>query len=133
MFGLNFCYIYFSLPPTRFACTATPYHDHINNVVFNYNSSLLRGYEPTTTNVDCSSEASKVWLTVFPSQSSSSSPCVVLKDVAFQDLLFFLEAGIVLSVLRLGYSLGRAGIATRYGLDRPGIECRWGARFSAPV
>jgi hypothetical protein len=25
------------------------------------------------------------------------------------------------------------GIATRYGLDGPGIECRWGARFSAPV
>jgi len=26
-----------------------------------------------------------------------------------------------------------AGIATRYGLDDPGIESRWGARFSAPV
>ena len=25
------------------------------------------------------------------------------------------------------------GIATGYGLDRPGIEHRWGARFSAPV
>ena len=25
------------------------------------------------------------------------------------------------------------GIATRYGLDGPGIEYRWGARFSAPV
>jgi len=25
------------------------------------------------------------------------------------------------------------GIATRYGLDYPGIEFRWGARFSAPV
>jgi len=25
------------------------------------------------------------------------------------------------------------GIATGYGLDGPGIECRWGARFSAPV
>jgi hypothetical protein len=25
------------------------------------------------------------------------------------------------------------GIATRYGLDGPGIEFRWGARFSAPV
>jgi hypothetical protein len=24
------------------------------------------------------------------------------------------------------------GIATRYGLDGPGIEPRWGARFSAP-
>jgi hypothetical protein len=26
-----------------------------------------------------------------------------------------------------------AGIATGYGLDVPGIETRWGARFSAPV
>jgi len=25
------------------------------------------------------------------------------------------------------------GIATRYELDGPGIESRWGARFSAPV
>ena len=32
--------------------------------------------------------------------------------------------------------LGRdnsVGIATRYGLDGPGIESRWRARFSAPV
>ena len=28
---------------------------------------------------------------------------------------------------------GVVGIATCYGLDGPGIECRWGARFSAPV
>jgi len=26
-----------------------------------------------------------------------------------------------------------AGIANGYGLDGPGIESRWGARFSAPV
>jgi len=25
------------------------------------------------------------------------------------------------------------GIATRYGLDGPGIESRWGARFFAPL
>jgi len=25
------------------------------------------------------------------------------------------------------------GIATAYGMDGPGIESRWGARFSAPV
>jgi hypothetical protein len=25
------------------------------------------------------------------------------------------------------------GIATRYGLDSPGIEYRWGAQISAPV
>ena len=28
---------------------------------------------------------------------------------------------------------GSVGIATRYGLDDPGIESRWGARFSSPV
>ena len=28
---------------------------------------------------------------------------------------------------------GSVGIATRYVLDGPGIESRWGARFSAPV
>jgi hypothetical protein len=28
---------------------------------------------------------------------------------------------------------GAVGIATRYGLDGPGIEYRWGMRFSAPV
>ena len=36
----------------------------------------------------------------------------------------------------LGLRRGRdraVGIATRYGLDGPGIEFRWGARFSVPV
>jgi len=36
----------------------------------------------------------------------------------------------------LRYLVGRnssVGIATGYGLDGPGIESRWGARFSAPV
>ena len=28
---------------------------------------------------------------------------------------------------------GSVGIATRYEVDGPGIESRWGARFSAPV
>ena len=38
--------------------------------------------------------------------------------------------------LLLNYNVGRdisVGIATRYGLDGPGIESRWGVRFSAPV
>ena len=33
---------------------------------------------------------------------------------------------------RLGWD-SSVGIASRYGLDRPGIESRWGARFSTPV
>ena len=28
---------------------------------------------------------------------------------------------------------GSVGIATRYGLDGPGIESRWATRFSAPL
>ena len=28
---------------------------------------------------------------------------------------------------------GSVGIATGYGIDGPGIESRWGAKFSAPV
>ena len=34
---------------------------------------------------------------------------------------------------RLGEPGSVVGIATGYGLDGPGIECRWGTRFSAPV
>ena len=30
-------------------------------------------------------------------------------------------------------TIGTVSIATRYGLDGPGIESRWGARFSAPL
>ena len=35
-------------------------------------------------------------------------------------------------IFRVGLDIS-VGIATRYGLDSPGIESRWGARFSAPV
>ena len=36
-------------------------------------------------------------------------------------------------VFGMEYTDKAAGIATRYGLDGPGIELWWGARFSAPV
>ena len=32
-----------------------------------------------------------------------------------------------------GGPVSSVGIATDYGLDGPGVESRWGARFSAPV
>ena len=35
------------------------------------------------------------------------------------------------SIIHVQPNLNR--IATRYGLDGPGIESRWGARFFAPV
>ena len=37
----------------------------------------------------------------------------------------------VLQITQMGQD-GSVGIATCYGLDDPGIESRWGARFSAP-
>jgi hypothetical protein len=40
------------------------------------------------------------------------------------------------SIGMVNVNLGRdssVGIGTRYGMDCPGIESRWGARFSAPV
>ena len=37
------------------------------------------------------------------------------------------------SILVAGGPGSSVGIATGYGLDGPGIEYRWGARFSAPV
>jgi hypothetical protein len=44
-------------------------------------------------------------------------------------LCFFLKA---LSIVRNGPG-GSVDIETGYGLDGPGIESQWGARFSAPV
>jgi hypothetical protein len=38
-----------------------------------------------------------------------------------------------LKPLSLGGRDGSVGIATRYGLDGPGFESRWGAKFSAFV
>jgi len=35
--------------------------------------------------------------------------------------------------LQTDFCYSTVSIATRYGLDGPGIEFRWGARFSAPV
>ena len=40
---------------------------------------------------------------------------------------------VVIRNLRVEYGHCWAGIATRYVPDGPGIEYRWGARFSAPV
>ena len=50
------------------------------------------------------------------------------KCVAVLLLLYILTSHIA--------SMGRVssvGIATAYGLDGPGIQSRWGARFSAPI
>jgi hypothetical protein len=42
----------------------------------------------------------------------------------------------IVNLLLHAWVVGRdssVGIATRYGLDGPGIESGWGARISAPV
>jgi len=42
----------------------------------------------------------------------------------------------VLYMVNNSLGMGRdssVGMATRYGLDGPGIESRWGTRFSAPI
>jgi hypothetical protein len=44
------------------------------------------------------------------------------------------KTGIMQRVLKMRSGPGSSvGTATDYGLDGPGIESRWGARFSAPV
>ena len=47
--------------------------------------------------------------------------------------LLFIVCKIFLSFLTLCGPGSVVGIRTSYGLDGPGIESRWGARFSAPV
>ena len=47
---------------------------------------------------------------------------------------FEISATIVINDYFILFGPGSSvGKATRYGLDGPGIESRWGARFSAPV
>ena len=46
---------------------------------------------------------------------------------------YFFGSNILLSVTLFRGRDSSVGIATRYRLDGPGIESRWGARFSAPV
>ena len=44
----------------------------------------------------------------------------------------FLRSSLMYSLIKKQYFLQK-GTATRHGLDGPGIESRWGVRFSAPV
>ena len=39
----------------------------------------------------------------------------------------------LISIIKYTGRDSSVGIATRYGLDGPGIESRWGARFSPPA
>jgi hypothetical protein len=48
--------------------------------------------------------------------------------IAAQNHMFFYKVTCV-----IGRPDSSMGIGTAYGLDGPGIESRWGARFSAPV
>ena len=44
-----------------------------------------------------------------------------------------INLNVMFCLLRWRQPDSAVGIATRYGLDGPGIESRWGVRFSAPV
>jgi len=46
------------------------------------------------------------------------------------ELYYLSNLPVIISTYRPGSVVG---IMTAYGLDGPGIESRWGARFSAPV
>ena len=46
--------------------------------------------------------------------------------------IFYIANLTDISVATKGHD-GSVGIATGYGLEGPGIESRWGARFFAPV
>ena len=47
--------------------------------------------------------------------------------------MYFSINVILVSLLLIRGPGSSVGIVTVYGLDGPGIESRWGARFSAPV
>ena len=58
---------------------------------------------------------------------------ICYKILILQSLLSFFLDHISVSYISTRFRDSSVGIATRYGLDGPGIESRWGARFSAPV
>ena len=71
----------------------------------------------------------------YPCSKSQTSFKGVNKFPPFIKTFFNLEVEL-LYLKFVSDAVGRdssVGIATGYGLDDPGIESRWGARFSAPV
>ena len=72
-------------------------------------------------------------------ESSERNISIMSQKRAILCIILSLFLGFFLFVsiyLRSSYVLDRdssVGVATRYGLDGPGIESRWGARFSASV
>jgi len=42
------------------------------------------------------------------------------------------KESLYLEVLRLSGAATAVGVATRYGMDGPGIECRWGQDIPSP-
>ena len=88
----------------------------------------------------CGSSASSVWRRVkFVAHAWLGCLLYFNMATALQGhLVRYAEIGWTDSECRFCFFLyvGRdssVGIATRYGLDGPGIGCQWGARFSGPV
>jgi hypothetical protein len=69
--------------------------------------------------------------TVPSSDSLQSVPCHVTP--VFQMQLSVIQFTVKMFHRGFMWAGSSAGIATAYGLDSPGIESRWGTRFSAPV
>jgi hypothetical protein len=65
----------------------------------------------------------------FSLPNTPTSPCQYRSTVA----PMLIQSSPTLPYLATDSVFKRAGIATRYGLDGPGIESRWRERFSAPV
>ena len=86
-----------------------------------------------TSSIECCDTSFALWIDWrFASQLlmrvNAMASWVFCKTVSFICLLLLYNP----SITRLVGRGGSVGIATGYGLDRPGIGSRWGARFSAP-
>jgi hypothetical protein len=57
----------------------------------------------------------------------------IVQNLVARAISAFLVWAFMRTYLNAGGPGSVVGIATVYGLDGPGIEIRWGARFSAPV
>jgi len=54
-------------------------------------------------------------------------------DACYRSHVLYVSRFLLSSTSCISGPCSVVGIATSYGLDGPGIESRWGARFSAPV
>ena len=76
------------------------------------------------------------YVTLGVSQINTTANLLLLYDFVIQKvcgILTLRKINYSALCINIGGPGSSVGIATGYGLDGPGIESRWGARFSAPV